>query len=275
MKPLLKLFRVCTGVALGACMLGAVASDVSTGSTARNDTLLVQAAALNASIERESANAIKGNSTAAFVALRAQRKELLAVVTSLQAAPKDARITPLLVKFESLERNLSTLIEQENALQQLAQTITHMRAMQSQLTDLPEEIVELTAQHSGLPRAVMAATQLLYVNQRLMHSLDTLYANDHIEPEVPFFIGKDSSSIQTLTQGLLHGSKSLGLAAPHPQTRVKIKQWVAAYSALETHLAATRKGLQQVLAAKRSLENMRQDNSALVTQITAAMAPRY
>jgi hypothetical protein len=252
MKPLLKLFRVCTGVALGVCMLSAVARDVSSGSTACNDTLLVQAAALNASIERESANAIKGNSTAAFVALRAQRKELLAVVTSLQAAPKDARITPLLVKLESLERNLSTLIEQETALQQLAQTIMYMRAMQSQLTDLPEEIVELTAQHNGLPRAVMAATQLLYVNQRLMHSLDTLYANDHIEPEVPFFIGKDSSSIQTLTQGLLHGSKALGLAAPHPQTRAKIKQWVAAYSALETHLASTRKGLQQVLAAKRS-----------------------
>ena len=174
----------------------------------------------------------------------------------------------------TLDRSIATLLEQEGALRRFVAANEKIGALEGTLAELSEEILALTLAHQGKTQEVMAATQIMLLNQRLVKNFNVLCLDSGASSESIFLIAKDSRTLHDLIHELAQGSGVLGLAAGHEETRAMLQQFAASFSEVELLIAAAMQDLPQLLASKRASVAIQEQSGALQRQLLQLLSTR-
>ena len=111
--------------------------------------------------------------------------------------------------WKKTERNAALVIAEQNNLLALGKAVRAINASNPALQELADEVAALSVQSGGSARQNAIASQLMMLTQRMAKNANTMLAEDVIDPEVSFLLGKDANSFRDILQGLLAGSEAL------------------------------------------------------------------
>jgi len=206
-----------------------------------------------------SMNAALLGSKDAFATVRSSADALKSEVNVLQqsAPPAGAQTTIEKVKTETDTslKNANLLLKQEGVLTTTAQQLTDINRQTDTLLDSAQTLTSLLLQQKSSSSNINAASQLAMLTQRIDKSANAFLSFQGVRPEAVFTLGKDLSTFNDLSKGLLSGNADLQLTAlSDPQARQQLQSLIQTYSKTE---AAARTLLANLpgLASAREAQN--------------------
>ena len=176
---------------------------------------------LSQRLAKAAQQASQGNA-AAFKQLRGSRDEFAALVrllafggesSGVSLPPTSLTVQPLLNALDrewgKTERNAGLVIDEEKNLVALGSAVRAINANNPVLQELTDEIAALSVQSGGAARQNAIAAQLMMLTQRMAKNANTMLAENIVDPEVAFLLGKDTNTFRDTLQGLLQGSESM------------------------------------------------------------------
>src|SRR5437762_695500 len=101
------------------------------------------------------------------------------------------------------------VLAEERNLVSLGQAVRSINAGNPVLQELTDEIAAISVQSGGSARQNAITAQLMMLTQRMAKNANAMLAEEIIDPEVSFLLGKDSNTYRDTLQGLLQGSEAL------------------------------------------------------------------
>ena len=233
---------------------------------------------LSQRLAKAAQQASQGNREA-FKQLRQSRDEfdtLMKVLTAggtapggveLPATSETARpaLTTLEKEWRKTERNASIVVQEEKNLVALGQAVRAINAKNPVLQELADEIAALSAQQGGSTRQNAITAQLMMLTQRMAKNANTMLAEDVVDPEVAFLLGKDTNTYRDTLRGLLQGSDALRIArVSDPELRGKLGELEVAFKDYEGAVADILGNQQRLVNAKRATRDMFNDSETLL-----------
>lgn len=209
-----------------------------------------------------------------FANVRSSADALKAEVEVLRQTTPPAGAQPLLDKIgpeiDSSVKNANLLVKQEGVLTTTAQQLTDINRQTDALLDSAETLTSLLLQERAPSGNINAASQLAVLTQRIGKSANAFLSLQGVRPEAVFTLGKDLSTFNDLSKGLLNGNADLQLTAiSEPQARQQLQSLIQNYAKTEAEtrtllanlpaLASAREAQSAVLAMSSDLyENLNQ-----------------
>jgi twitching motility protein PilJ len=233
---------------------------------------------LSQRLAKAAQQASQGNRDA-FKQLRQSRDEfdtLMRVLSAGGTAPGGVALPPtsetarpalgeLEREWRKTERNATTVIQEEKNLVALGQAVRAINAKNPALQELADEIAALSAQQGGSTRQNAITAQLMMLTQRMAKNANTMLAEDVVDPEVAFLLGKDTNSYRDTLRGLLQGSDALRIArVSDPELRGKLGELEVAFKDYESAVADILGNQQRLVNAKRATRDMFNDSETLL-----------
>jgi twitching motility protein PilJ len=186
---------------------------------------------------------------------------------ALPATSETARpaLTDLEKEWRKTERNATTVIQEEKNLVALGQAVRAINTKNPALQELADEIAALSVQQGGSNRQNAITAQLMMLTQRMAKNANTMLAEDVVDPEVAFLLGKDTNTYRDTLRGLLQGSDALRIArVGDPELRGKLGELEAAFKDYEKAVADILGNQQRLVSAKRATRDMFNDSETLL-----------
>jgi twitching motility protein PilJ len=214
----------------------------------------------------------------AFKQLRESRDEFAAQINLLlaggQAAgtalpPTSAGVRPVLETlnghWKKNERNAALVITEQNNLLNLGKAVRAINARSPVLQELTDEVAALSVQSGGSTRQNALVAQLMMLTQRMAKNANTMLAEDVVDPEVSFLLGKDTNTFRDILQGLLAGSEALRIQrASDPELRGKLAEVEAGFKEYQAAVSSILGSQQQLVNAKRASFDLFKDSEELL-----------
>jgi len=214
----------------------------------------------------------------AFKQLRESRDEFAAQMNLLlaggQAAgvslpPTSSGVRPVLETlnghWKKNERNAALVITEQNNLLNLGRAVRAINARNPVLQELTDEVAALSVQSGGSARQNALAAQLMMLTQRMAKNANTMLAEDVIDPEVSFLLGKDTNSFRDILQGLLAGSEALRIQrVADAELRGKLAETDAGFKEYQAAVSSILGNQQQLVNAKRASFDLFKDSEELL-----------
>jgi len=212
----------------------------------------------------------------AFKQLRSSRDEFEKLIKLLDAGdasvdlpPAPAAVRPTLdalnAEWTKTDRNAGLVLEEEKNLVALGSAVRAINNTNQSLQEVADEIAAMSVQSGGSARQNAIASQLTMMTQRMAKNANTMLAENVVDPEVAFLLGKDTNTFRDTLQALLQGSPSLRI------TRVEDADMRAKLAELQTGFAEYQKAVNSILGnqarlvgAKRASFEMFNDSEALL-----------
>src|SRR5467141_1247573 len=223
---------------------------------------------LSQRLAKAAQQASQGNAVA-FKQLRDSRDEFASEVKLLQSGgvasgidlpPTSERVRPMLSaldqEWKKTERNASLVIAAERNLVSLGQAVRLINAGNPALQELTDEIAAISVQSGGSARQNAIAAQLMMLTQRMAKNANAMLAEEIIDPEVSFLLGKDSNTYRDTLQGLLQGSEALRIArVSDAEMRGKLGELESAFKDYQRAVSEILGNMQRLVNAKRDMFN--------------------
>jgi twitching motility protein PilJ len=214
----------------------------------------------------------------AFKQLRESRDEFAAQMSLLlaggQAAgtalpPTSAGVRPVLEtlngQWKKNERNAALVITEQNNLLNLGKAVRAINARSPVLQELTDEVAALSVQSGGSARQNALVAQLMMLTQRMAKNANTMLAEDVVDPEVSFLLGKDTNSFRDILVGMQQGSEALRIQrAADPELRGKLAEVEAAFKEYQSAVSSILGSQQQLVNAKRASFELFKDSEELL-----------
>jgi len=214
----------------------------------------------------------------AFKQLRESRDEFAAQMNLLlaggQAAgvslpPTSSGVRPVLETlnghWKKNERNAALVITEQNNLLNLGRAVRAINARNPVLQELTDEVAALSVQSGGSARQNALAAQLMMLTQRMAKNANTMLAEDVIDPEVSFLLGKDTNSFRDILLGLSQGSEALRIQrVADAELRGKLAEVDAAFKEYQAAVSSILGNQQQLVNAKRASFDLFKDSEELL-----------
>ena len=214
----------------------------------------------------------------AFKQLRESRDEFAAQMNLLlaggQAAgvslpPTSSGVRPVLETlnghWKKNERNAALVITEQNNLLNLGRAVRAINARNPALQELTDEVAALSVQSGGSARQNALAAQLMMLTQRMAKNANTMLAEDVIDPEVSFLLGKDTNSFRDILLGLSQGSEALRIQrVADAELRGKLAEVDAAFKEYQAAVSSILGNQQQLVNAKRASFDLFKDSEELL-----------
>jgi len=214
----------------------------------------------------------------AFKQLRSSRDEFAALIKLLDAGgrtgevdlpPTPAAVRPaldaLVKEWGKTERNAGLVLDEEKNLVTLGSAVRAINSTNQSLQETTDEIAALSVQTGGSARQNALTAQLMMLTQRMAKNANTMLAENIVDPEVAFLLGKDSNTFRDTVQGMLQGSQPLRIA------KVEDGDLRAKLTELQTGFAEYQKAINNILGnqarlvgAKRASFEMFNDSESLL-----------
>src|SRR5213592_3806930 len=221
--------------------------------------------------------ASQGNAVA-FKQLRDSRDEFASELKLLQSGgvasgvdlpPTSERVRPMLnaldQEWRKSERNASLVIAEERNLVSLGQAVRSINASNPALQELTDEIAAISVQSGGSARQNAIAAQLMMLTQRMAKNANAMLAEEIIDPEVSFLLGKDSNTYRDTLQGLLQGSEALRIGrVADAEMRGKLGELESAFKDYQRAVSEILGNMQRLVNAKRATRDMFNDSETLL-----------
>src|SRR6266403_1486901 len=232
---------------------------------------------LSQRLAKAAQQASQGNA-AAFKHLRDSRDEFASEVKLLQSGgvasgvdlpPTSERVRPMLnaldQEWRKSERNASLVIAEERNLVSLGQAVRLINAGNPALQELTDEISAISVQSGGSARQNAITAQLMMLTQRMAKNANAMLAEEIIDPEVSFLLGKDSNTYRDTLQGLLQGSEALRIArVSDAEMRGKLGELESAFKDYQRAVSEILGNMQRLVNAKRASRDMFNDSETLL-----------
>jgi twitching motility protein PilJ len=240
---------------------------------------------LSQRLAKAAQQASQGN-LAAFSQLRQSRDEFAALVRLLRSGgaagdvnlpatsgePRPALDT-LEAEWRKSERNASLVVGEQHNLVALGQAVRLINANNPVLQELADEVAALSVQTGGSARRNAITAQLMMLTQRMAKNANTMLAEDVVDPEVAFLLGKDTNNYRSILQGLLQGSEMLRLArVDDPELRGKLGELEAAFKDYQAAVSDILGNQQRLVSAKRATFDLFNDSETLLSAAEALNA---
>ncbi|OYV36611.1 MAG: chemotaxis protein, partial [Thiomonas sp. 20-64-5] len=206
-----------------------------------------------------SMNAALLGSKEAFATVRSSADALKTEVSVLQQTSPPIGAQALLDKIgpetDSTLKNADLLLKQETVLTTTAQQLTDINRQTDALLDSAQTLTSLLLQQKSTAGNINAASQLAMLTQRIDKSANAFLSFQGVRPEAVFSLGKDLSTFNDLSKGLLNGNADMQLTAlSDSQARQQLQNLIQTYTKTE---AAARTLLANLpgLAAAREAQN--------------------
>src|SRR2546427_700948 len=232
---------------------------------------------LSQRLAKAAQQASQGNA-AAFKQLRDSRDEFASELKLLQSGgvasgvdlpPTSERVRPMLdaldQEWRKSERNASLVIAEERNLVSLGQAVRSINAGNPALQGLTDEISAISVQSGGSARQNAITAQLMMLTQRLAKNANTMLAEEIIDPEVSFLLGKDSNTYRDTLQGLLQGSEAMRIPrVSDAEMRGKLGELESAFKDYQRAVSEILGNMQRLVSAKRASRDMFNDSETLL-----------
>ncbi|HLX81653.1 MAG TPA: methyl-accepting chemotaxis protein [Burkholderiales bacterium] len=217
-------------------------------------------------------------SAGAFKELRSSRDEFAALIklldtggesggVSLPQSPGSVRpeLDELQKEWGKTERNATLVLDEEKNLVALGNAVRSINNTNQTLQEITDEVSAISVQTGGSARQNANASQLMMITQRMAKNANTMLAENVVDPEVAFLLGKDTNTFRDTIQGLLQGNQTLRIA------RVEDAELRGKLGELQTGFADYQRAVNDILGnqarlvgAKRASFDMFNDSEALL-----------
>jgi twitching motility protein PilJ len=214
----------------------------------------------------------------AFKQLRESRNEFAAQMNLLLAGGPAAGVTlpptsqgvrPTLdaldVQWKKNERNAALVIAEQRNLVALGQSVRLINDSNPALQELADEVAALSVQSGGAARQNAMTAQLMMLTQRMAKNANTMLAEDVVDPQVSFLLGKDTNSFRDILQGLLRGNEALRIQrVGDAELRGKLGEMEAAFKEYQRGVSEILGNQQRLVNAKRASFDLFKDSEELL-----------
>jgi twitching motility protein PilJ len=232
---------------------------------------------LSQRLAKAAQQASQGN-VEAFKQLRGSRDEFSALIrllafggasggTDLPPTPASAQapLNTLDREWGKTETNAALVIEEEKNLIALGRAVRFINANNPALQELTDEIAALSVQTRGSARQNAISAQLMMLAQRMAKNANTMLAENEIDPEVSFLLGKDTNTFRDTLQGLLQGSEVLRIErVADAEMRGKLGELQAAFEEYRRAVGDILGNQARLVSAKRAAFDIFEDSEALL-----------
>jgi len=232
---------------------------------------------LSQRLAKAAQQASQGNAEA-FKQLRSSRDEFASLVRLLAfgGAAGDVGLPPtpdtaqpalnaLDREWGKTERNAALVLDEERNLVALGRAVRSINNTNSTLQEITDEIAALSVQGGGSARQNAITSQLMMLTQRMAKNANTMLAENVVDPEVAFLLGKDTNTYRDTVQGLLQGSEALRIArTTDPELRGKLGELQAAFADYQRAVSDILGNQARLVGAKRATFAMFNDSEALL-----------
>jgi twitching motility protein PilJ len=214
----------------------------------------------------------------AFKELRASRDEFVQLIKLLDAGgesggvslpPTPDAVRPALdalnAEWSKTDRNAALVLDEEKNLVALGSAVRSINNTNQTLQEITDEIAAISVQAGGSARQNAITSQLMMLTQRMAKNANTMLAENVVDPEVAFLLGKDTNTFRDTLQGLLQGNPAQRIA------RVEDAEMRAKLAELQTGFAEYQRAVNSILGnqarlvgAKRASFDMFNDSEALL-----------
>jgi twitching motility protein PilJ len=232
---------------------------------------------LSQRLAKAAQQASQGNPEA-FKQLRSSRDEFSALVRLLafggeaggvELPPTPVSVQPVLNalhrEWGKTEANATLVIEEEANLVAMGRAVRFINANNPAMQELTDEIAALSVQTRGSARQNAVTAQLMMLSQRMAKNANTMLAEDVVDPEVAFLLGKDTNTFRDTLQGLLQGNEALRIArVSDPEMRGKLGELQAAFDDYRRAVSDILGNQARLVGAKRAAFDIFNDSEALL-----------
>ena len=164
-------------------------------------------------------------SVEAFKELRASRDEFVGLIKLLDAGgdsggvslpPTPASVRPALdalnTEWSKTDRNSGLVLDEEKNLVALGSAVRSINTTNQSLQEITDEVAAISVQTGGAARQNAITAQLMMLTQRMAKNANAMLAENVVDPEVAFLLGKDTNTFRESLQGLLQGNAAQRIA---------------------------------------------------------------
>ncbi|HEY8069573.1 MAG TPA: methyl-accepting chemotaxis protein [Burkholderiales bacterium] len=231
--------------------------------------------------------ASQGNAEA-FKQLRSSRDEFAALVkllasggdsggVSLPRSPAAAQpaLDSLDKQWRKTERNATLVLDEERSLTALGSAVRAINNTNQTLQEITDEISALSVQSGGSAHQNAITAQLMMLTQRMAKNANTMLAENVVDPEVAFLLGKDTNTFRDTVLGLLQGNQTLRIArVGDPEMRAKLTELQTGFADYQRSVNDILGNQARLVGAKRASFDMFNDSEALL-QAAEALNDAY
>ncbi len=217
-------------------------------------------------------------SAEAFKELRSSRDEFVALIKLLDAGgessgvdlpPTPAAVRPALdalnAEWGKTDRNASLVLDEEKNLVALGSAVRAINNTNQTLQEITDEISAISVQTGGSARQNATTSQLMMITQRMAKNANTILAENVVDPEVAFLLGKDTNTFRDTLQGLLQGSQTLRIVrVEDADMRAKLAELQAGFAEYQRAVNSILGNQARLVGAKRAAFDMFNDSDALL-----------
>jgi twitching motility protein PilJ len=221
--------------------------------------------------------ASRGN-VEAFKQLRSSRDEFAALIkllasggesggVNLPQTPSAARpaLDALEKEWAKTERNATLVVDEEKNLVALGSAVRSINNTNETLQEITDELAALSVQSGGSARQNAITSQLMMINQRMAKNANAMLAENVVDPEVAFLLGKDTNTFRDTLQGLLQGNPAQRISrVEDPVLRAKLTELLAGFAEYQRAVNAILGNQARLVGAKRASFDMFNDSEALL-----------
>ena len=232
---------------------------------------------LSQRLAKAAQQASQGNREA-FKQLRESREEFGALIKVLlsggteggvQVPPTSGSARPALEgldrEWAKTDRNAALVAGEERNLVALGGAVRSINNGNPTLAELTDEISALSVQSGGSARQNAVTSELAMLTQRMAKNANTMLAEEIVDPEVAFLLGKDSNTYRGILQGLLQGSEVLRIVrVGDAQLRGKVGELESAFKDYQRAVTDILGNQQRLVNAKRAARDIFNDSEALL-----------
>ena len=214
----------------------------------------------------------------AFKQLRSSRDEFAALVKLLTAGgaagdvnlpPTPASVRPVLEALEKewtkTELNANLVLDEEKNLVALGKAVRAINSTNQSLQEITDEIAAISVQSGGSARQNAISSQLMMLTQRMAKNANTMLAENVVDPEVAFLLGKDTNTFRDTLQALLQGSPALRIArVEDAEMRAKLTELQAGFAEYQKAVNSILGNQARLVGAKRASFEMFNDSESLL-----------
>ena len=146
------------------------------------------------------------------------------------------------------------ILDRQETLRTVTAAIQQVNEAEKSLVDLTEQIITLKVVNSRSSREIIASSQLLFLQSRLVKNATMLLVTDSLDPEIVFLLGKDRNSFTDLLRGLLDGSDKFRLLPSKGIERDKLIQLSKQFEADKNAVTTILSNLKQLIEFKQSVQ---------------------
>jgi twitching motility protein PilJ len=232
---------------------------------------------LSQRLAKAAQQASQGNAEA-FKQLRSSRDEFAALIKLLafggssggtSVPPTAEAMQPTLNALDrewgKTEKNASLVIDEQKNLVALGNAVRAINANNPAMQELTDEIAALSVQTRGSDRQNAITAQLMMLTQRMAKNANTMLAENVVDPEVAFLLGKDTNTFRDTLQGMLQGSEPLRIArVTDPEMRGKLGELQTAFAEYQRAVSDILGNQARLVGAKRAAFDIFNDSESLL-----------